>query len=133
MALCDHDFALLNFQFESGLANGGGNLVLPILDVELPAVPRTGNNRSTKLTLAQGTTLMRAHAVECEELTIHIKQSDHATRCNNLDALTWGAIGRFGNANIFTHRGDVLGAVDIDVSITRQRSIVGAIRRVRLA
>jgi len=57
--------------------------MLSAFHIELPAVPRASHDAADKLPFAERSALVRANAVEREELAVDIKQCDDAVADDN--------------------------------------------------
>jgi hypothetical protein len=67
-------------------------------NIELPTVPRTGDDALGKNAFRQRTALMRAHAVEGKELPIAIEQGHDLLANDRFQANARRAIGNVGDA-----------------------------------
>src|SRR5262249_28240782 len=75
--------AILDLRREPWLYNVPTQLMLAAGHVELPAMPGARHDASGQLSFAQRSALMRANAVEREELAADVKQRDHAITDNH--------------------------------------------------
>lgn len=74
------------------MPNGLARLMLPCGHIELPAVPRAGDDATRQLSLSQGTTLVRAHAVERIEAAVDIKEGHQTVAGDKFAGRTFGEI-----------------------------------------
>ncbi len=54
------------------------DLMLAGANIKLPSMPRARDNTPRQISLSQWATLVRANAIQREELTIDVKQRNHA-------------------------------------------------------
>jgi hypothetical protein len=70
------DAAILDLRREPWLYNVPIQSMLAASHVELPAMPGASHHATGQVPFAQRPTLMRANAVEREELSVHVEQGD---------------------------------------------------------
>jgi hypothetical protein len=73
----DEQSAIFNFGLKLLLRYIAVELLLARADIELPAVPRAGDNALRQFALRQRPALMRANAVNGEEIAADVKNRNH--------------------------------------------------------
>lgn len=100
----DEDFARLDPHLEPRLHDGAACLVPAGADVELPTVPRTGDDRPAQATARQRSALVRTNAVEGIKRAVDVKQRHDAITRHALDRLSRRAFVDSRDADPICHR-----------------------------
>jgi hypothetical protein len=99
----DQNVISLDAHRESPLHNHKIRIVLAGGQVELPTMPRAGDDVARQATFGQRPTLVRTDTVQRKVLTAQVKQGDDVPVGQALDAPAGGAVADSGNSGPFCH------------------------------
>ena len=85
------------------LDDGFTPLVLDRTHIELPAVPRTSDDRAAKVSLSQWAPLVRTDPVQREKGTVDIKQRHDLVGYYDFQARPWGTVNHRGRSHPVWH------------------------------
>jgi hypothetical protein len=99
----NHDGVAFDPYGQCRLSNCRAELMLASSHIELPAMPRAGDDAAGHFALRERPALMWTDAIECVECAFDVEKSDDALPNHDLLAGSRRAVGNVGDLNPLTH------------------------------